>query len=146
MRAYVCIVLLVACGAPDQADELVQQPDFDEFSLLVQPILERQCGNPACHGALERPFSVYSERNWREDSDNLYLPVPLTENELLHNYTAACVMLSDARSPQEVLLLRKPLGDAADTYHGGGEIFVGKSDRSYRVLLDWIAGGWNEQQ
>ncbi len=146
MRCVYIVLLLLACGAPERADVVVQQPDFDEFTLLVQPILEAQCGNPACHGTLDRPFSVYGQRNWREDSDNLYLPVPLTESELLHNYTSTCVMLSNAQEPEQVLLLRKPLGDAADTYHGGGDVFVGRSDRSYRVLLDWISEGWNEYE
>ncbi len=140
----VVVTALSACGSPNGGEVAVRWLDYDRFVTEIQPLLAEGCGNPSCHGRAERAFSIYSQRNWRQDPDLLYRPDPLDASELLHNYEASCVLISEADVPEETLLLRKSLGQAAGTYHGGGSIFE-ENDRSYRLLLDWVSEGWTEQ-
>jgi len=143
MRWIALACLLGACAAPDPQEVPVRWLSLERFRVDVQPILAESCGNPSCHGRSDRPLSLYSVRGWRLDPAHTYLPEPLTEEEQVHNYTMSCVFVSEAASPEESLLLLKPLGASADRYHGGGVVFDGDSDRDYRTVLDWIEEGWS---
>lgn len=142
MRVLLAIALLTGCGAPEGDDRDVRWLDDDVFAADVQTILADGCGNPSCHGRADRPFSVYSPGHWRENVDDTYLPGPISARELEHNYTVSCVLVSEADVPEESLLLRKTLGEAAGVYHGGGAIFEDTTERDYRTLLQWVEGGW----
>lgn len=141
---WLCILLACwlgsACSEAPEDDVAVAWLDYEVYVEDVQPILATYCGNPACHGNADRAFSLYSAGNWRANATDLYLPTPLSEDELMHGFVTSCVLASEAASPEETLLLTKALGAGAKTYHGGGEIFLGTSDRSYRVILEWLQG------
>lgn len=142
IRAIAAAALLAACSVPVEDATAVRWLDVDAFEADVQPILAARCGNPSCHGRPDRPFAVYSALQWRADPARTHLPEPLTGDELAHNYTAACVFVSEAEHPDDALLLRKPLADAAGTYHGGGAVFDGTADDDYRTVRAWVHGGW----
>lgn len=142
IRAMAAAALLAACSVPVEDATAVRWLDADAFEADVQPILAARCGNPSCHGRPDRPFAVYSPLQWRADAARTHLPEPLTDDELAHNYTAACVFVTEAGWPDDALLLRKPLAEAAGTYHGGGPVFDGTSDDDYRTVRAWVEGGW----
>lgn len=143
--AALFLVSLAACTVPDSDDVIVRLYDFELFQATVQPVIANSCGNPSCHGRPERAFSIFSQRNWRLDADQLYLPTPLSDEELEHNFISASLQVDDGDDLRQSLLLLKPLGDVANTYHGGGTVFADQTDRSYRAILAWIESGPHEQ-
>jgi hypothetical protein len=135
-------VFAVGCGGATEAGtESVHWLDYEEFRTEIQPILAEGCSNPSCHARPERAYSLYSPMVRRMDESRTHLAEPLSEAELLHNFTMSCVLSSDSDLPEETLLLRKPLADYAKTHHGGGAVFEGKSDDRYRKLEGWVARG-----
>jgi hypothetical protein len=136
------LVLLGGCPGPDGGEHPVRWLDPDGFTADVQPVLTARCGNPSCHGRLDRPYQVYAERGLRADPSDTWLDEPLTAAEVELNYTAACVFASEGAAPAEVLLLRKPLAEHAGTEHGGGAVFAGSDDRQWRTLHAWVEEGW----
>ncbi len=145
MRAIAACALLalaVACGAPEDDPHAVRWLDPGRFAAEVQPVLAERCGNPSCHGRVERPFVVYSPRGLRADPERTWIDEPLTAEELEDNYTSACVFASEAARPADTLLLRKPLAQHAGTHHEGGAVFAGTADRQWRTLLGWVEAGW----
>ncbi len=141
--AFAAATLLFACEEPGSENVAVRWLDYEVFVEDVQPVLAEMCGNPSCHGRPDRAFSIYSQRNWREDPDLLFRPDELSSAELNHNYEGSCVLVSEAAGAEDTLLLKKSLGKAAGVYHGGGAVLE-ESDRSYRILLDWVKKGWAE--
>jgi hypothetical protein len=141
-RVLLLLLALPGCGLADVDDRSVRWLDYGRFVGEVQPVLQARCANPSCHGTPVRPLSLYGVRSWRADPEALFLPEALTEQELRHNYTVSCVLATEADLPEETQLLRKPLGELALTYHGGGAIFEGTTDRDYRAMLAWLEQGW----
>jgi len=146
MRTVVALVtfLVAGCSGVDNGETQVRWLDSQTFVSEVQPVLAERCGNPSCHGRQDRPFAIYSQRNWRMDPARTFLAEPLSDEELAHNYNTSCVFVSEADMPAETLLLLKPLADWAGTSHGGGVIFDGTTDPDYELLLRWIQQGWTE--
>lgn len=117
--------------------------DRGVYVATIEPILVTRCANPSCHARPERPFSLYAPGMRRLDSARDFLPdEPLLAAEVEHNYQAASAFAGMAAGPEDTLLVRKPLGDLAGTYHGGGAVFDGTKDRAYRAVLDWVRQGW----
>lgn len=139
---FIALAALGACSPAPAEDTEVRWLDLDRFAGEVQPILAEACGNPTCHGRPERPFAIFSQRQWRADRDRLFFDEPLTEDELVHNYTLSCVFSTEADEPADAMLIRKPLAGAAGVYHGGGPVFDGVTDRDYRAILAWLEQGW----
>jgi len=131
--------MAVGCVAPEDEEVVLRSYDYDRFVAEVQPILAARCANPTCHGRPERALSIYSPLAWRADSARTYLIEELGEDELEHNYDVSRALASESAAPEYCLLLRKPLGDAASTYHGGGDVFEGETDPDYRTMLDWLS-------
>lgn len=138
MRRWWPVVLLWGCVAPTEEEVALPRYDFERFAAEVQPVLAARCANPTCHGRPERPLSIYSPLAWRADASRTYLFEEVSEEELGHNYDVTRAMASDAPEPEQTLLLRKPMGGLASTYHGGGDIFEGETDRDYRTMLEWL--------
>lgn len=142
LLVFAALGLMTGCAGPASGDIDVRWLGYEEYVANVQPILAEACGNPSCHGRADRPFAIYSAKRWRADADRLFLDEPLTDDELEHNYSASCVFSTEAETPQDAMLLRKPLGSHAGAYHGGGDVFRGVTDRDYRKILQWIEQGW----
>ena len=140
LAALVCgIALAIGCGARDEARQQIRMLDRGAFESDIQPILERRCANPTCHGREDRPLSVYAPRCWREDPARIHMDEPLTASEIEHDYVASCVMAQIA-APNGSLFARKALGERGGLYHGGGAVFDGPSDPEYRALEAWARG------
>lgn len=145
---------LSACVA--EPNEVVgwQTMDRQSFACEVEPVLERECSMPACHGAPGRRMPVYAPGRMRiygelvaalaaqtaEDRDAGHHP-KLTEHEIDANFAAARAMVlavGDASTP----LLDKPLAVAAGGgYHApDGDVFASRDDAGYQALLRWVNG------
>lgn len=145
MRATLVLLTLAvsACASePEERSERVHWLDYQEFEQKVQPIYLESCSNPSCHARPERPLSLYAPLARRMDESRTHLLEPLTDEEISHNYVVSCVLASEGDTPEATLLLRKPLGEHADTHHEGGAVFDGRSDNRYRVLETWVRNGW----
>ena len=104
-------------------------------------MFEARCANPSCHGRPDRPFAVYAPRRWRLDPRRTFVDEPLTPEEEARNFEVAVALATEAPSPETSVLLTKPLESVAGTYHGGGAIFEGTTDRDYWAVRQWLETG-----
>lgn len=146
-----CLVLALALALAGCAGDL-EQPrtlaalDRPYFDCNVQPVLTTYCGQLACHGTSERYFHVYSRNRLRDDADETQRNAFLRDSERTHNFEAARALV-DIDAPDDSLLLRKPLEQAAGgAYHRGatlyraGNVFDDSNDPDYQVIAQWIDG------
>jgi hypothetical protein len=112
------------------------------FEREVYPVLLRDCGFPACHGAPERFFQVLGPGRTRASTDVAPFDPALPE-EVEHTYNRARSMLAYSSSVLEALLLRKPLSPAAGGagHEGldpwGQDIYLSPVDPGFQVLYAW---------
>lgn len=139
MRRAAWALVLCACAGPEPGREPLPPLRRDAFERSVQGILQEHCANPTCHGNDERPFSLYAPMRHRQDPRMTFSEEPLREREISHNFIAASLMVVGAPSASESLLVRKPLAEAAGTYHGGGAVLDGRDER-LRAIVAWIEG------
>lgn len=100
MRHIAPLLLLAGCSFPAQGEAPAVDLDYIAFVNDIQPIFEARCANPACHGRPERALSTYVPRRFRADPQKVHLDEPLTEQEMRHNYTAACILASETEQPR----------------------------------------------
>lgn len=128
--------------------------DRTSFACEVEPVLERECSMPACHGMPERRMPVLAPGRMRLHGELLAaraaqpleereagLHPRLTKHEIDANFAAARAMvdaLGDGRAP----LLDKPLALAAGgTYHApAGEVFASREAPGFQALRRWVRG------
>lgn len=143
LAACVLVGLTACVGDPQPAGP----PDVSRaaFESQVYPILVRDCGFPACHGNPERFFRVYGPSRLRID-DTIELDAPPTTLEIDATFERARSMLASAESPEESLLLRKPLEvDEGGAAHmgidaRGRDVYRNRESGSWRTLLEWAGG------
>jgi hypothetical protein len=131
---------LVACAkdepAPPRADRA-----FRDFQL-VYPVLLRDCGFHACHGATERFLRVVGPGRVRLDADTEAFD-GATGDEAGASYQSALTML-DAEHPERSLLLVKPLAiEAGGASHGGNDpfgrnVYRTAQDEGYLALARFV--------
>ena len=131
--------LAPACDAPETVE--VPAPDYDAFERDVYPILLRDCGFPACHGAEERPLRVYGPGRLRFDPAAGFDDAATSEEVWLSYQRTRSMLVSDGdveRSP----LLRKTLpgGGHQGVDALGRSVYADADDPSYRILLQWARG------
>lgn len=123
-------------------------PSREQFDAEVYPVLLRDCGFTDCHGSRDRFFRVFGPRRRRFDPSVTGLDAPATEDELALAYDRARSMLAGAHTPEETLLLRKPLEiDAGGAPHRGidahgQDVYGSPDDEGYQVLLRWARTGF----
>lgn len=139
MKYIAPLLVLAGCSFPAQDERPMVDLDYTTFVNDIQPIFAARCANPACHGRPERALSTYAPKRFRADPQRVHLDEPLTEQEMRHNFVAACIFASEADGPEETPLLQKPLADPV--YHGGGAVFFSDRDSDYITIHSWIAGG-----
>lgn len=145
-RAF-CLVLglsLSAACSVEPSPLRLASPDKTQFHETVYPILLRDCGFPACHGAQDRFFRIYGPGRSR------FMPAagaepgdPETEDELNQSYERARSMI-DPKHAQDSLLLRKPLSTALggsghkglDAY--GRNVYENVQDPRFQALRSWV--------
>jgi hypothetical protein len=96
-------------------------PSYDEFRLVVQPLLRETCAGSNCHG---------------QELADLYLTCGDNDRQTRWNYFAA---LSHVTTPVSTSgLLRRPLSTfRGGSFHEGGNVFSGPDDERYQTLLAW---------
>jgi hypothetical protein len=135
-RASVGLLLLacVACGSSAQKAAPARR-EFQQFQREVYPVMLRDCGFPACHGAPKRFFRVWGPGRTRMPGMKgtpAALDLP-TVDEISSTYSLALSMIDDS-DPAHSMLLRKPLAVAAG---GAGHLGVDKHGRDvYRTTQD----------
>jgi hypothetical protein len=146
VHAYLALTLslICACSSADSKPTAVKR-DFKLFQREVYPVLLRDCGFPACHGAKERFFRVWGPGRSRLPTDK-GLPEAFdlpTGDELSASYGLALSMI-DGGQPSRSLLLRKPLAVAAggaghlgvDAY--GRDIYRTAEDSGFLAIARWV--------
>lgn len=109
---------------------------------MVYPVLLRDCGFHACHGAEERFYRVWGPGRARLDPETRAFD-GVTGDEASASFTLALSMI-DARHPERSLLLRKPLAVAAGgAAHGGvdgfgRDVYRTVDDAGYVALRRWV--------
>ena len=122
------LLLLLGCTISSRVEE-IPALDRDVFDRDVEPILERKCSDPTCHARPERALALYAPLRRRSDPARTFIPEPLSEDELAHNYVASC-LLSD-------LVLQKPLAGSG-VFHAGGVAWE-RGDRDYAAIARWVS-------
>jgi hypothetical protein len=128
----------------ESATPRIANPDAQRFAEGAYPVLLRDCGFPACHGATDRFFSVYGPGRTRlemmaDPGD------PATEAEIQHSFDRARSMI-DVKAPARSLLLRKPLATSAGGAGHKGEdslgrnVYLSASDPNFQLLRAWVLG------
>src|SRR5262249_26600164 len=112
------------------------------FELTVYPLLLRDCGFPACHGAEGRFFRVFGPGRLRL-SESTPTFAPATAAELAQSYARARSMLAHETSVMDSWLLRKPLArEAGGAEHNGEDrygrnVYASKDAPAYVALMQW---------
>jgi hypothetical protein len=133
-------VALLGCETPEAGYE----PAEREYRAFEQayPVLMRDCGFHACHGAPERLYRIYGPGRARLDPEVRAFGTQ-TGAEASLSYQLALSMI-DARNPERSLLLRKPLAVAAGgSPHGGVDrfgrnVYRSKQDPGYQALERFV--------
>ncbi len=142
--ALLALLALGAAGcAPAPPDIPLPAVDVASFSAEVQPILERRCASPSCHGRVERPLALYGSGSYRADPTRRFLIEPLTAAELEANARGVASFVLEPRERGAALgrslVLCKPLAlPAGGCGHQGGAQWLAPSDREYRRLQAWL--------
>ncbi len=153
LGAPLVAMALAGCVAEASEDMGWVAVDRVTFACTVEPVLERECSMPACHGAPNRRMTVLAPGRMRlagelakaiaaqsADDREAGLHPALTEVEIDANFASARAMLlpgDPARSP----LLDKPLAvDAGGVYHApAGNVFASTQSPGYVALLAWAS-------
>ncbi|HET8935180.1 MAG TPA: hypothetical protein VFN67_17145 [Polyangiales bacterium] len=145
-RAAAALLALVVCSAcsDEQTSATLPEPDGESFAQDVYPVLLRDCGSPACHGASARFFQIFGPGRARMSSEQAPLDLA-TPQEILESYRRTRGMLEHDTDGLP-LLLRKPLElRAGGASHGGRDaygrnVYASKEAPNYRVLERWATG------
>ena len=146
-----CVVLaaalLTACASTGAEPPAVEvKREFSVFQNEVYPVLLRDCGFPACHGAKERFFRVFGPGRTRLPDDRGVFPEAFdlaTGKEFSTSQSLALAMI-DRQHPDLSLLLRKPLAISAggaghlgvDGY--GRDVYRTAEDAGFLTLVRWV--------
>jgi len=136
--------LLAACVSP--VEESNPPPvDACAFERDVYPVLARDCGFPACHGSETRGLQVWAPGRTRLDPATPQTAL-VTPEEIARTFDRTRSMLGGARTPEESLLLRKPLAiDAGGAGHmgrdsAGRDIYLSVEAPGYVAIETWARG------
>ncbi len=137
---------LAACPPLDNPYLPYPEPDFDEFTTRVQPIVAARCAFLGCHGDTGHTLTLYAVDRLRGEStvQGAELdPDRLSLEEQLFNYDALRIRLLDETSADDAELLLKCLDPAeGGLVHAGGlVVFWQRDEPDYQTLRDWIASG-----
>ena len=130
------------CVVDSQTETWENAPDPELFLEVAMPVLSLTCANPACHGNPTRPFEIYAVNMHRVDSDSVHSDYPLTQKERWLNYQRTVAFVVGAETPEDSVLLRKPLSEEAGGMgHTAGSQFQDESNNDYQALLEWVRSG-----
>ena len=137
--AVALAALLAGCEGPRPGGAALQLGSLEEFRLDVEPRLELRCAQGGCHGRPDRPLSLYAPGQYRRDPARTHLDEALDPVELERNAQAIAALGLSAASLAASPLFTKPLAlSDGGVWHGGGDVFVDRSDPMYEALLRWV--------
>jgi hypothetical protein len=139
------LVAAIGCESPPP-DGPAARRDFAAFRMTVYPVLLRDCGFPACHGAAGRLLRVWGPGRTRlpgisSTPEAFDLP---TGDELSASYSLALSFIDDG-DPTRSDLLRKPLAiEAGGVSHAGVDqygrnVYRTSQDQGLQALLAWVS-------
>lgn len=141
------VLALLFTGCADAIDKPVEAKRmFAPFASEVYPVLLRDCGFPACHGAPERFLRVYGPGRVRLPNDDGTFPEPFdtaTVDEQNQTFKLALSMI-DENAKGDSLILRKPLAVEAGGYgHLGADgygrnVYRTTQDGGYVAIARWV--------
>ena len=138
--AVVLVLVADACAVVDTGEaERLPGPSRATFTDEAEPLLEKRCGDGACHG-MDRPYALYAVGQRRVVAADVFSAEPLTRAEVDANYVATLGFL-DAPTAVDTTLIRKALGLGGPGGHRGGVVFEAPSDPECRAVVRWIEGG-----
>lgn len=140
--SLVAPLLCAADCQPSAAAGSLPQPDPQLFVDEVYPMLLRDCGFSACHGAPQRFLQIFGPGRSRLSDDHSEPGLRQREQQL--SYDRALSMLTTGSSDVSAsFLLLKPLDvRAGGASHGGvdvfgRDVFQSIQDPRYLLLLRW---------
>jgi hypothetical protein len=157
-RAFQVALLILSLAAVGCSEEMGDHATFPvgndfEFTDVVLPVLQRDCGFQTCHGSPERFFRVYGPGRTRLPldptmcTDKLMVPPcnfdDLNGNERDYSRMSAQSMI-DIDNPADSLLLRKPLAvEAGGSDHEGVDkfgrnVYRTQNDEGWKIILRWV--------
>jgi hypothetical protein len=135
--------------------------DLDYFTCEVQPVLDRECSFPACHGNAERGLRLVSPGRMRivdeylsartsltDDDVAAGIHPPLTGAELAFNYGQCAAFVDPDWPAQESQLLLRPLALASGGLHhlsAAGDVFLSSDAPGYARIARWLEGAGPEE-
>lgn len=132
------VVLGFGCTGPEPGSRSWQLPSIAVFEAEVQPATLSRCGSGGCHGRAERPLALWVPGTLRRDPARTYLDEPLDDDETREN-AARLVAFADLSPRATSLLVCKPLSpEEGGCSHGGGTVFVDRSDSLCRAMERWL--------
>jgi hypothetical protein len=153
------IAALAGCATENEPRQWAKV-DRQAFECAVQPIFDRECSMPACHGNPLRRLRVLAPGRMRmpaelskalaaqsHESREAGDHPALTAVELDFNFAQARSMIAPGQAVADCPLLNRPLAVAAGgMYHAeGGDIFANSADADYLTLEAWVTGMGKEQ-
>ncbi|PKN56699.1 MAG: hypothetical protein CVU56_14880 [Deltaproteobacteria bacterium HGW-Deltaproteobacteria-14] len=163
LYATLAAALAVAVGAAvvgggcavDNPPEALPEPSFEYFACAVQPVLDRECSNSACHGNVARGLQILSPSRMRiaseyalarlaisEDDVESGIHPPLTGVEVSFNYEQCRGWATAVTPNRPAPLLDKPLAvSAGGVYHTThGDVFASPDEPGFQAIAAWLRG------
>ena len=155
---FFCLLLVVVCFTACQIESQLlegEDLDFDHFVCSVQPILERECSMPACHGNSERPFQVLASGRMRiedeyESAKSILTAADvsagkhpkLTYGELAFNYYQARAFAKVTQGFLQSQLVTRPLALRVGgmAHAPRADVFFEPEDPRIQRIEAWISG------
>ncbi len=139
-------VSLTGCPVMDNEYLPYPQPNFDEYEVRVQPIMNKSCANLGCHGTHDISLTLYAPGYLRAKPTSPMTPIDpdyLSYDELLWNYDALAMRILDEESADECRLLLKCLDPKVGgiEHADGTVVWQTMKDEDLQIFKEWIEGG-----
>ncbi len=140
MKSLLVTYLAICSGCVSSPGEPLDEPTLDRrlFVESVEPVLERRCASPNCHGNDRRRLRVYAPGTHRRAASLVHRSLPLDDDELDANLRSASAFAVGTMRASESLLYAKALGRVA---HLGGNPLGDEAEPEARAILAWLRTG-----
>lgn len=146
LLALLACVALAACPGPDNPYVPYPELDFNQYPVVVQPVIDRSCSSLGCHGDHNRRLTFYSVDFLRAEplaTGQPLDPYALSTGEELWNYNGLRTRLLDETDAEGSRLVLKCIDPELGGILHGDDVIVWDDleDPDYRTLVDWIEAG-----
>jgi len=155
---FFCLYTLMLLPAGCQLESpVLEEPklDFDHFVCSIQPILEKECSMPACHGNSQRPFQVLASGRMRIPQEykaakellngadiSAGKHPKLTYGELAYNYyqTRAFAQIRQGFAMSQLVSRPLSLRAGGMAHAPRGDVFYDQDDARIQRIEAWLSG------